>query len=339
MVRPGVPAPSLAPLLGTDVVRERGGVRYHELQARSLVGRCSSPRVPFDWTANPFRGCAMGCRYCYAAYTHGYLGRDGVSEFHSVVYVKRGGEDETRRRLAAAARRGELVALGTATDPYQPGEAAARATRRFLDLAAEGRGLRLTITTKGSLVLRDLDLLVRIHERGTLSVGVSLVSPRADLLRRLEPWAPPPEVRLEVLRRLAAFGLDAGLAIAPVLPGLTDSEVDLEALVGSAAAAGVRRVSWRLLFLRSPTREKYLGWLGREFPRLLPAYERAYAGRSHLGGAYAERIEAVLARLRERYGLRGETFGRCSAVVAPRQLGLWAGDGYTRGLSGQEPMR
>ena len=122
MVRPGVPAPSLAPLLGTDVVRERGGVRYHELGARSLVGRCTSPRVPFDWTANPFRGCAMGCRYCYAAYTHGYLGRDGASEFYSVVYVKTGGEEETRRRLAAAARRGELVALGTATDPYQPGD-------------------------------------------------------------------------------------------------------------------------------------------------------------------------------------------------------------------------
>jgi DNA repair photolyase len=267
----------------------------------------------------------MGCRYCYAAYTHDYLGRSGASEFHSVVYVKTGGEDETRRRLAAAARRGELVALGTATDPYQPGESAARATRRFLDLAAEVRGLRLTITTKGSLVLRDLDLLRRIHERGTLSVAVSLVSLRADLLRRLEPWAPPPEVRLEVLRRLVACGLDAGLAVAPVLPGLTDSEKDLEALVRAASGAGVRRVSWRLLFLRSPTREKYLEWLAREFPRHLPAYERAYARRSHLGGAYPDRIGAVMQRLRTRYGLDGETFGRCGrGATPPRQLGLWA---------------
>jgi DNA repair photolyase len=320
-VRPGVPAPSLAPLLGADAVREHGGVRYHALEARSLVGRCTSPRVPFDWTVNPFRGCAMGCRYCYAAYTHGYLGRDGASEFHSVVYVKTGGEEETRRRLAAAARRGDLVALGTATDPYQPGEGAARATRRFLDLAGEVRGLRLTITTKGSLVLRDLDPLRRIHERGTLSVGVSLVSLRADLLRRLEPWAPPPEARLEVLRRLVAAGLDAGLAVAPVLPGLTDSERDLDALVRAASEAGVRRVSWRLLFLRSPTREKYLAWLAREFPRLLPAYERAYSRRSHLGGGHPERIEAVMQRLRARYGMGGETFGRCGRAAArPRQL-------------------
>jgi len=324
MVRPGVPAPSLAPLLGTDLVRERGGVRYHELAARSLVGRCTSPRVPFDWTANPYRGCSMGCRYCYAAYTHGYLGKDGGSEFHSVVYVKAGGEDETRRRLQGAARRGELVALGTATDPYQPGESASRVTRRFLELAAGARGLRLTITTKGSLVLRDLDLFRRLDARGTLSIGVSLISPHADLLRRIEPWAPPPAVRIEVLRRLVAEGIDAGLAIAPVLPGLTDAEADLEALVEAAARAGVRRVSWRLLFLRSPTRDTYLQWLGREFPRLLPAYERAYAEGSHLEGAYAERVGAIVERARARHGLAGETFGRCGRPEAPRQLALWA---------------
>lgn len=333
MLRPGVPAPSLAPLLGTKVLRERGGVVYHPLVARSLVGRCTSPHVPFDWTANPFRGCAMGCRYCYAAYTHSYLGREAASEVHSVVYVKTGGEDATRRRLASAARRGELVALGTATDPYQPGEAAARATRRFLELAAERRNLRLAITTKGSLVLRDIDLLGKIHGRGTLIIGVSLVSPRADLLRRVEPWAPPPAVRLEVLRRLRAEGLDAGLAIAPILPGLTDAEADLEALVRSAAAAGVKRVSWRLLFLRSPTREAYLDWLAREFPRFRPAYERAYAGRSHLRGACVERIAALMGRLRERYSLDGETFGP-SGREPPRQLGLWGPAGYTPALPG-----
>jgi DNA repair photolyase len=128
-----------------------------------------------------------------------------------------------------------------------------------------------------------------------------------------------------VLRRLVAEGLDAGLALAPILPGLTDSETDLEALVKAAAAAGVRRVSWRLLFLRSPTREKYLAWLESEFPRYRPAYERAYAFRSHLSGAYPERIGAVMERLRTRHGLDGETFGRCGRkATRPRQLGLWA---------------
>jgi DNA repair photolyase len=337
VIRPGVPAPALAPRLGREPFRERGGVRYLQLETRSLVGRCSSPNVPFDWTVNPFRGCAMGCRYCYAAYTHGYLGRDGGKEFHSTVYVKTGGDDETRARLARAARRGELVALGTATDPYQPAEATARTTRRFLESAVRLRGLRLSITTKGSLVLRDLDLLQELHARSRLSVAVSLISPRPALLRRIEPWAPPPRVRLFVLRRLVDAGIDAGLALAPILPGLTDSEADLDELVAGAAAVGVRRVSARLLFLRSPTREKYLEWLEREFPRLLAAYRRAYAGRSQLGAGYAARIRSLVERLRERYGLEGETFGR--AARGSRQLSLFDPPAYTRCSPGQEGER
>ena len=190
MIRPGVAAPNIAPLLGREVVRERAGVRYHELRARSLLNRCQSPRVPFDWTVNPYRGCAMGCRYCYAAYTHEFLGVSEPEAFHTVVYVKTGTEDETARRLPAIARRGQLVALGTATDPYQPGEADLRVTRRFLEAAAAVRGLRLGITTKGAVILRDIDLLRRIHERSALSVHVSLISLDADLLRRLEPLAP-----------------------------------------------------------------------------------------------------------------------------------------------------
>jgi DNA repair photolyase len=327
MIRPGVAAPSIAPLLGREVVRERAGVRYHELVARSLLNRCQSPRVPFDWTVNPYRGCAMGCRYCYAAYTHEFLGVREPEDFHTVVYVKTGGEEDTARRLPAIARRGQLVALGTATDPYQPGEADLRVTRRFLEAAAAVRGLRLGITTKGAVVLRDLDLLRRIHERSSLSVHVSLISLDADLLRRLEPLAPPPAVRIEVMRRLAAAGLVVGLSVSPVLPALTDDEAGLEALVAEGARAGVRRLASQLLFLRSPTKEKYLRWLAGEFPRYLEAYRQAYNGRVYLGGGYRERIRSFMARLRERYGL-GVELGASAAVPhpspRPRQLPLWA---------------
>ena len=155
MIRPGVPAPNLAARLGREVVRERSGVEYRELRARSLVNRCASPRVPFEWTVNPYRGCAMGCRYCYAAYTHEYLGLEAAGSFHSTIYAKSFAEDETLRALTASARRGERVALGTATDPYQPGESELRVTRRFLECAAQVRGLRLGITTKGASSIRE----------------------------------------------------------------------------------------------------------------------------------------------------------------------------------------
>jgi DNA repair photolyase len=287
--------------MGTHDLSARGGVTYRELRTRSLVNRCSVDTMPFEWTVNPYRGCAMGCRYCYAAYTHEFMGLAVPESFHTLVYVKSDGE-ETGRALRRAVRRGERIALGTATDPYQPGEAERRVTRRVLEAVARHRGVRLGITTKGALVLRDLDLLRRIHERSRLSVHVSLISTRADLLRRLEPLAPPPEVRLEVMRRLVEGGLEVWLGLAPVLPALTDSEPDLDDLLRAVAAAGVRHAFSNVLFLRSPTREKYLRWLEAEFPRYLEAYRRAYQGRVYLRGSYRERIDEVLLRLRRRHG-------------------------------------
>ncbi len=326
MIRPGVPAPSLAPRIGQEIVRERSGVVYRELQTRSLVNRCDSPRVPFEWTVNPYRGCAMGCRYCYAAYTHQYLGLEAAESFHNAIYVKTGDLDETTRRLLTTARRGERVALGTATDPYQPGEAELRVTRRFLERAAQVRGLRLGITTKGAIVLRDLDLLQRIHSRSRLSMQISLNSLDAELLRRIEPWAPPPEVRIEVLRRLVEAGLSVGLSLSPILPGITDQEQGLDALIGRVAAVGVKRMWGSLLFLRSPTREKYFDFVAREFPRYLEAYRKAYAGSSHLAGPYRKRIEELVGRLREKHGMGREEASVSGAWARlPEQLDLFSG--------------
>lgn len=331
MILPGVPAPNLRPRIGTEVVRERAGVTYRELATRSLVNRCDSRRVPFEWTVNPYRGCAIGCRYCYAAYTHEYLGQDPRASFHSAIYAKTGGLDETARRLAGIVRRGERVALGTATDPYQPGEAELGVTRRFLERAAGLRGLRLGITTKGALVLRDLDLLRKIHARSRLSVQVSLTSLDAELARKLEPWAPPPDVRIEVLRRLAEAGLRVGLSLSPILPGLTDHAEGLDALVRRVAQAGVKRLWASILFLRSPTKEKYFDFLAREFPRHLEAYRRAYARTSHLRGAYRERIEALVRRLRERHGLEPEDAAEVGAYArTPEQLDLFTQSPETR---------
>ena len=324
MFRPGVPAPNLLPLMGREDLRERGGVRYRSLEARSLLNRCDSPRMPFRWTVNPYRGCAMGCRYCYATYTHEFMGIATPEEFHSTVYVKRGHEARTAADLARLVRKGELIAVGAATDPYQPGEAEARVTRGFLEAVAQHRGARLGITTKGALVLRDLDLLRRISERSSLSVHVSLNSPHADLLRRIEPLAPPPDVRIEVMRRLNEAGIETWLGLAPVLPAITDGERDLDELFRRVAAAGVRRLFSQVLFLRSPTREKYLRWLEAEFPRYLEAYKNAYRDRVYLGGRYRDRIRATIARLKAKHAFVDRDDDEEDGARKPaEQLPLW----------------
>jgi DNA repair photolyase len=309
--------------MGTEVVRQRGGVRYLELQARSLVNRCTQPRMPFRFTVNPYRGCAMGCRYCYATYTHEFMGITTPEDFHSTVYAKRGGEAETRRALAAAIRAGETIALGTATDPYQPGESDLGVTRSFLEKVAEHRGARLGITTKGAGILRDLDLLRRIHERSSLSIHVSLISMDAALLRKAEPWAPPPLVRLSVMRRLHAAGLDVSLNLAPILPGLTDDDGSLDRVLGRVREAGVGRLFWNVLFLRSPTREMYLRWIERAFPQLFPAYQAAYAERVYLKGAYRQRLAERVERLKAKHGFVARSDEAGGRDAPPTQMPLW----------------
>jgi DNA repair photolyase len=322
MTRPGVPAPSLTGRIGDEVLRERGGVQYKELRSRNLLNRCTSARMPFEWTVNPYRGCAMGCRYCYAAYTHEFMGVATPEEFHTTVFVKTGMEEETGRALARVVARGEAIALGSATDPYQPGEAQARVTRHFLQQVAAHRGVKIGITTKGALVLRDLDLLQKIAARSSLSVHVSLNSTDAELLRRTEPWAPPPEVRLEVMRRLHDAGIEVWLGLAPVLPILTDGEDALDALFAAAAAAGVRSYFSQVLFLRSPTREKYLRWLQAEFPRHVAAYEDAYAGgRVYLQGGYRDHVQRLVRRLAAKHGL-ADDHDEDEPPPRPRQLSL-----------------
>jgi DNA repair photolyase len=301
-ITPGVPAPNLAARMGEEDLREQGGVTYRELRSRSLLNKCDSPRMPFTWTVNPYRGCAMGCRYCYAAYTHEFMGITTPETFHSLVYVKTGAEEETARRLARVVKTGERIALGTATDPYQPAEAQSRVTRGFLEQVAQHRNVRLGIVTKGALVLRDLELLRKIHARSLLGIHVSLITPHAELARKLDPWAPPPDVRIEVMRRLVEAGLSTSLGLAPVLPGITDDEKSLDLLLGRVAAAGVRRMFTNVLFLRSPTREKFLRWLASDFPAYTEAYTRAYADRVYLRGRYREVIDARVRALKARHG-------------------------------------
>jgi hypothetical protein len=202
-----------------ESLRQGHEVEYFTLPVRSLLNRCTGVRMPFTWTINPYRGCEFACKYCYARYTHEFMEmRDGI-DFEQKIYVKQHAADLLRQELRRV-KPGEQIALGTATDPYQPAERRFEVTRAILEEFARHQGLYLGIVTKGNLMLRDLDVLNQIARNNRLMVSVTF--PRGFLARILEPRAPRPDLRMETVRQLSQAGIEAGVSCAPVIPGITD---------------------------------------------------------------------------------------------------------------------
>ena len=276
-------------------------VEYRALPVRSILNRCDSKRVPFDYTINPYRGCEFGCKYCYARYTHEYMELDGAL-FENRIYAKQRAAELLRAELKKA--EGAEIAIGTATDPYQPSERRFGGTRQILEVIAAGaRGVRLSITTKSDLVVRDLDLLRQIARRNSLHVNVTITTLHAPLARALEPRAPHPDLRLSAVRRLAEGGVWVGVFAAPVLPAITDNPKDLEAMAREAAAAGARHFMASALFLMPSAQKQFFPFLKKEFPCLVEAYRRSYQRGAYLGDRYRQRLQKLVSRLREQYGL------------------------------------
>lgn len=278
---------------------------YLGLEVRSVLNRCASPRRPFAWTINPYRGCELGCRYCYARYTHEFLGLTRWQAFEETIYVKQNAARRLRRELDPARLAGQPIALGTATDPYQPAERRHRVTRSLLEVLAQAEGLCLSLTTKSDLVVRDLDLLRRIGLRNALRVYCTLTTLEAGLAAALEPRAVAPARRLAALRALAAAGVPVGLALSPILPELTDDPAGLEALLAAAAAHGASRLSWNLLFLKPCARQPFFDFLAAHAPALRSRYAARYARAAFLDGAYADRVRTLVEDLARKHGLPG----------------------------------
>lgn len=283
---------------------ERNDVRYHELPCRSVLNKCVSERPFADWTINPYRGCEFGCLYCYARYTHEYLELHGPEDFERRIFVKNASPAilarEIDRRLAA----GHSVAIGTATDPYQPAERRFRVTRNLLEVLVDrAAGIDVGITTKSDLVSRDVDLLGALGRRNRVRVNVSITTVDARLARRLEPRAPTPRARLAAVAALRAAGIDAGVFAMPILPGINDRPDALDALVAAAAEAGAGYLAHQVLFLRAAARRRFLPVLGQEFPRLLAAYRRGYDEKGDAPAAYRHRIATLMDELRARHHL------------------------------------
>ena len=288
--QPGVPAPNIEPYLG-PVLDQGRSVEYRELGARDLLNRLNGSPLPFGWTVNPFRGCQLGCAYCYARYTHEFLGHADPAEFERTIYVKRIGDASLLASLRRARDSGLEVAIGTATDPYQPAELKFKVTKRVLEGALRVPGLRLGITTKSTLIARDLDLLTEVAQVSQLWVNFSIITLDADLARKLEPQAPRPDLRLRTMSRLARAGVATRLFVMPILPGLTDGDRTLGPLLEAAGEAGCREARWNVLFLRGGTREGFFKCVKEEFSWLVDRYRRLYARSAYVPQAYRDEVE------------------------------------------------
>jgi DNA repair photolyase len=298
-------------------IRERAQVQYFSMQGRTALNREASRRMNFAWTLNPYRGCEFGCKYCYARYTHEFMEMWDGLDFERKIYAKSNAPELVRAELREARDQGLPIALGTATDPYQPAEAQFRITRKILQVIEDFQGVSLSITTKSILIQRDLDLLLAISAKNRLTVQITITSTNPRLARLLEPKAPPPAKRLEALQLLASAGIYAGVNAMPILPGLTDSKFALEALVQQSAKAGARFVHGQLLFLMPSAMKQFMPFLESEFPQLVGRYRKLYAQSAYLRGEYKDQLAALMAGLRARYGLamREEVSLPCSRPV------------------------
>jgi DNA repair photolyase len=314
---------------GAESIRQGHLVEYFMLPARSLLSRCNSKRVPFEWTINPYRGCEFACKYCYARYTHEFMElRDGV-DFERKIYVKQEAAWLLRQDLKKV-KRGEEIAIGTATDPYQPAEKRYEVTRGILEELALHHGLKIGIVTKSDLILRDVEVLRKVAQNNSLFVNLTITTLDTRLARILEPRAPRPDLRLGAVRELVAAGINAGVICAPVLPGITDSPVALDELVRATKQVGGKYIYANPLFLKPCSASVFLPFLEKEFPQLVEDYRKRFAGRAFVSKAYSKRISELVASLRKKHGISRGFASRSQSFHPPaqetEQMKLFAGE-------------
>jgi DNA repair photolyase len=309
------------------VIGEQKDISYYSSVARGVLNGPEVTGMGF-WSINPYVGCAFGCAYCYARYAHRYVleraatanpEHEGVQRdiesmppwlaFERRIFVKENAADVLRRSLRHGSERHlallgkESIVIGTATDPYQPAERRFRVTRSVLEVLAEHAGLSIVIITKSPLVTRDVDLLRRIARNSAITIHLSLITLDRALARRLEPRAPTPEARVRALGRLRESGIDVGINVMPVLPGITDGPEQLEELVRTVAERGATYVNACALRLQSAARERYLPFIEQEFPELAARYRATYAQSYQVGDRYRDGLRAYFKRICARHGV------------------------------------
>jgi DNA repair photolyase len=279
------------------------GMTFYEVHARSIINQVPpASRMAFRWTINPYRGCSHSCCYCFARNSHTYLDMDAGHDFNSRIVVKVNAPELARKELAAPKWQGEHVAMGTNVDCYQRAEGRYRLMPGIIGALRDAAN-PFSILTKGTLILRDLDLLAEAAEVTEVGLNVSAGFVDKEISRSVEPGTPSPERRLGVCAALTDRGLRCGVLMGPVLPFLTDSPAQLEATVRLAAEAGATHVTPIVLHLRPGAREWYLRWLGEHFPGLVKPYLSLYGRGAYAPKAYQQQIAEQVRELAERHGV------------------------------------
>ncbi|MFC7545165.1 Rv2578c family radical SAM protein [Plantactinospora sp. GCM10030261] len=319
-------APPLPLVLPGAVVRtfdtpDFAGMTFYEVRAKSIINKVpGASRVPFDHTINPYRGCTHACVYCFARRTHTYLDLNAGRDFDTRVIVKVNAGELARRELAAPRWRGQPIAMGTNVDCYQRAEGRYRLMPPILE-ALRDFANPFSILTKGTLILRDLPLLRQAAEVTSVGLAFSIGFVDESTWRSVEPGTPSPRRRLDVVRTLADAGFDVSVLMAPILPGLTDTDDSIDATVAAIAQAGASRVTPLPLHLRPGAREWYAGWLAREYPALVGRYRELYRDGSYLPQSYQREVTARVRMAARRHGLpRTAPEGTHPRNVGPPQV-------------------
>ena len=287
---------------------------YREEPCRSALNRVTG--MPFGWSLNPYMGCAHRCTFCYVRGFEKRADRPSDDRYGRSIRVKTNVVEVLRRELGRRSWKGEGVVIGAATDPYQPAEGHYRLTRGSIEVLAAARN-PLSIITRGPLIVRDIDVLSEASRRADVSINVSIPTLDPVIWRRTEPGTAPPRQRLRAIRRLVDAGINVGVGMAPILPGLSDRPDLLADVVRAARDAGATGIWTGLLNLRPGTREHFLENLARDWPELLPRYERLYTGRAYLGTADVEPVRREVAELRDRFEIGDRRRIRLLPLAAP----------------------
>jgi DNA repair photolyase len=302
----------------TEAIRRADAARYQEVQCRSALNPVKG--MPFQWTLNPYRGCTHGCHYCYARRYHAQFELGADDEFASVILVKTNLVEVLRRELRKPSWTGELVAVGTATDCYQPIEGSYKLTRRALEVLCEFSN-PTSIVTKGPMIVRDKDVLIDLSARTDCSVCISVPCVDEDVWRSLEPGTAHPMQRLRAVRDLVDAGIHAGVLMSPIVPGFSSRPALLERTMKAAVDHGARFIGSNVMHLEGGTRDHFMRWLETERPELVDGYRQLYTSK-YATKAYREEVKKVMSGLRAKCALTspGEERVGATHAVAPTNV-------------------